>query len=131
MRTMSCSKFKSILASSGNVASMTGALFRLARMANCSHLKSLVGLIRFSRAFTHTMMIITRRTKNKKWAVLHKVDLLYMLAACEIIHSTKYRLTTKMQELTRILINSSKEEHSSMLRTVFRIMQNREYPLSI
>ena len=131
MRTTSCSKFKSILASSGNVASMTGALFRLARMVNYSHLKLLADLTQFSRAFTHTMMIITKRTKSKKWVALHRVDLLYMLAACEIIRSTRCRLTTKMQELTRIRINSSKEEHSSMLRTVFRIMQNREYPLSI
>jgi len=88
-----------ILESSGNVAFMTGDWWLLPLTASCSHWR-LLG--EQNQLFLRgEVMIIMRRVRKMGWGVLRRAGLLYILKGLEITLSMKYRLTTRMQRLTK------------------------------
>ena len=100
-------------------------------MASYNHLRLLVNLTQFSHESILTMMTIMRRTRNRRWEVLLKVDSSFMRVACVTTLSMKFKLIIKMLVLTRTRISLCKEVLLLMLRTAFLITQSKASQHSI
>ena len=77
------------------------------------------------------MNFMNKKIKRMTQAVLHKVDLWFILVACAIILSMKCRLIIKIPKLIRLQINSSKEVLLAMLNKEFQDMPIKVFPASI